>query len=214
MVTRGGHGARGVGGSSGCCYRVAMSGLEIAAVILGVINVTLIVLRSMWNYPFGLVMVSLYAVIFYETKLYSDALLQIFFFVVNIYGWWYWQRGKATAGDIRVELLSARARIAWTIGLLGMIIGWGWMMDSRTDAHFPYWDGAIAMLSVVAQLLMSRRYLENWLLWILVDVLAVGLYWVKDLKLTAALYIVFLALSIWGFEEWMRARRATGRPIR
>nr|WP_246623939.1 nicotinamide riboside transporter PnuC [Sphingomonas colocasiae] len=178
---------------------------------MGVINVTLIVLRSIWNYPFGIVMVSLYAVIFYQTKLYSDSLLQIFFFVIQIYGWWYWHRARAEAGEVRVELLSGRARAAWVAALLALIALWGWMMDTRTDAHFPYWDGAIAMMSVAAQILMSRRFLENWILWILVDVLAVGLYWVKDLKLTSALYVVFLALSIWGFEEWMRARRASGR---
>jgi nicotinamide mononucleotide transporter len=190
-----------------------MGGLEIIAEILGVINVTLVVLRNIWNYPVALVMVSLYAVIFYETNLYSDALLQIFFFVVNIYGWWYWSRGKAETGDIRVELLSNRARLGWLVGLVVLTIGWGWLMDTRTEAHFPYWDGAIAMTSVAAQILMSRRFLENWVLWVLVDVLAVGLYWVKDLKLTSALYVVFLALSIWGFEEWMRVRREAGRPI-
>jgi nicotinamide mononucleotide transporter len=189
-----------------------MSALEVIAVFLGMINVTLVVLRSIWNYPFGIVMVSLYAVIFYETHLYSDALLQIFFFFVNIYGWWYWARGKAEAGEVRVELLSNRARVAWLGSLVALTIGWGWLMDTRTDAHFPYWDGAIAMTSVAAQILMSRRFLENWVLWILVDVLAVGLYWVKDLKLTSALYVVFLALSIWGFEEWMRVRREAGRP--
>lgn len=190
---------------------MGVSALEIIAVILGVINVTLIVLRSIWNYPFGIVMVSLYAVIFYQTKLYSDALLQIFFFVIQIYGWWYWHRARAEAGEVRVELLSGRARVAWIAALLVLTALWGWMMDTRTDAHFPYWDGAIAMMSVAAQILMSRRFLENWILWILVDVLAVGLYWVKDLKLTSALYVVFLALSIWGFEEWMRARRVSRR---
>lgn len=188
-----------------------MGGLEIIAVVLGLINVTLVVLRNIWNYPVALVMVSLYAVIFYQTNLYSDALLQIFFFVMNIYGWWYWARGKAETGDIRVELLSNRARLGWAVWLVALTIGWGWLMDNRTDAHFPYWDGAIAMTSVAAQILMSRRFLENWVLWILVDVLAVGLYWVKDLKLTSALYVVFLALSIWGFEEWMRVRREAGR---
>lgn len=188
-----------------------MGGLEIIAVVLGLINVTLVVLRNIWNYPVALVMVSLYAVIFYQTNLYSDALLQIFFFVMNIYGWWYWARGKAETGDIRVELLSNRARLGGAAWLVALTFGWGWLMDNRTDAHFPYWDGAIAMTSVAAQILMSRRFLENWVLWILVDVLAVGLYWVKDLKLTSALYVVFLALSIWGFEEWMRVRREAGR---
>lgn len=185
-----------------------MGTIEVIAVILGLANVTLVVLRSIWNYPFALVMVALYAVIFHDAKLYSDALLQLFFFVVNIYGWWYWARGQAESGEIRVESLSWSARLSWLAGIVVLIGLWGWLMDTRTDAHFPYWDGAIAMMSVAAQILMSRRYLENWILWIAVDILAVGLYWVKDLRLTSALYVVFLALSIWGLEEWMRVRRA------
>lgn len=190
------------------CYRLGVGTIEVIAVILGLANVTLVVLRSIWNYPFALVMVALYAVIFHDAKLYSDALLQLFFFVVNIYGWWYWARGQAESGEIRVERLSWSGRLSWLAGIVVLIGLWGWLMDTRTDAHFPYWDGAIAMMSVAAQILMSRRYLENWILWIAVDILAVGLYWVKDLRLTSALYVVFLALSIWGLEEWMRVRRA------
>ncbi|MBB5684335.1 nicotinamide riboside transporter PnuC [Sphingobium boeckii] len=184
-----------------------MSGLEIIAVILGAINIVLIVRRNIWNYPVGMAMVTLYAQIFFDAKLYSDALLQIFFFIVQIYGWWYWLRGRAQVGDIVVEALSWRARGLGVAGLILATASWGWMMHRYTDAHFPWWDGGIAMMSVAAQLLMSRRYLENWLLWIGVDIMSVGLYWVKDLKLTSALYVVFLALSIWGFEEWMRVRQ-------
>lgn len=185
--------------------------LEIIAVALGLINVTLVVLRNIWNFPVALVMVSLYAVIFYDAKLYSDALLQIFFFVVNIYGWWYWARGKAAEGEVRVEVLSPWSRGLLIAGLALAIGFWGWIMNRYTDAHFPWWDAAIAMMSVAAQILLSRRYVENWALWIAVDVLAVGLYWVKALQLTSALYVVFLALSIWGQEEWLRALRGPRR---
>lgn len=187
--------------------------LEVIAVVLGIVNVTLVVRRSIWNFPFALVMVSLYGVIFFEAKLYSDALLQIFFFAVNIYGWWYWTRAKAEAGEIRVEAMRRGMRLAFAMGLAVAIAAWGWVMHRYTDAHFPWWDGAIAMMSIAAQILMSRRYIENWALWIAVDVLAVGLYWVKDLQLTSALYVVFLALSIWGQEEWLRARRRLPRAV-
>lgn len=188
-----------------------MGTIEVIAVVLGVINVTLVVRRNIWNFPVALVMVSLYGVIFFDARLYSDALLQIFFFAVNIYGWWYWARGKAETGEVHVEVMQPWTRAA-LLGALALAIAlWGWMMSTYTDAHFPWWDAAIAMMSVAAQLLMSRRYLENWALWIAVDVLAVGLYWVKELQLTSALYVVFLALSIWGQEEWLRALRGPRR---
>ena len=187
-----------------------MSPLELAAVLLGVVNVTLVVRRSLWNYPFGLVMVALYAIIFREAKLYSDALLQVFFFVVQIYGWANWSRSAADTGEVRVERLAPTTLVRALIGSGVAIVGWGWGMHRLTDAAYPWWDGAVAVLSVVAQVMMSRRLIENWLWWIAVDLLAIGLYAAKDLWLTAGLYVVFLVLATWGLIDWRRAERSAG----
>lgn len=186
-----------------------MPPIEILAVLLGLANVTLIVRRSIWNYPFGLVMVLLYADIFWDAKLYSDAGLQIFFFIVQLYGWWAWSRNRADAGEIVVERLGTVGRLAWSAGCVLAIAGWGAVMHRFTDASFPWWDASIAVLSVAAQILMTRRYIENWVLWIVVDIVSIGVYTVKALHLTAGLYVVFLALAIWGLVEWYRteARR-------
>lgn len=183
-----------------------MTPIEIAAFLLGLVNVTLVVRRSIWNYPFGIAMVALYFWVFLGARLYSDALLQIFFFVVQLYGWWNWARSRAETGEVRVELLSRGARACWLIGCAAATAGWGTMMHSYTDAAYPWWDGSVAMLSIAAQVLMSRRHLENWMLWIAVDVLAIGLFAVKGLWLTALLYAIFLALSVWGLIHWARAR--------
>ena len=185
-----------------------MSPIEIAAAVLGLINVTLVVRRSLWNYPFGLAMVTLYGFIFYREKLYSDALLQIFFVVVNLYGWFNWARSRAATGEVRVETLDDRARLVWLALCVALVLGWGAMMHRYTDAHFPWWDGAIAMLNVVAQYLQSRRYIESWVLWILVDLLAVPLFAVKGLIPTAILYTIFLSLCVWGLSDWAKARKA------
>ena len=188
-------------------YRRGMSLLEAIAVALGLINVVLVVRRSLWNYPFGIVMVVLYAHIFFDARLYSDALLQLFFFMVQIYGWVHWARVAAQTGDVAVVRLTPRARLGWAIGCAVATAIWGWGMYRFTDAAYPWWDGGVAILSVAAQLLMSRRFIENWVLWIAVDVLAIGLYAVKDLGLTAGLYGVFLLLSIWGLIGWRGAER-------
>jgi len=184
-----------------------MSPLEIAATLLGVANIVLIVRRSIWNYPFALAMVSLYAVIFFEAKLYSDAGLQIFFFLVNLYGWWAWSRNRAEAGEVVVERLTPAGLAGWIAGSLAAILIWGTMMARLTDASYPYWDGSVAMLSVAAQILMTRRYLENWHWWIAVNAVSIPLYLRKDLLLTAGLYGLFLILAIWGLIEWRRAER-------
>ena len=191
-----------------------MENLENLAATLGLINIVLVVRRSLWNYPFGIAMVSLYFFIFAEEKLYSDALLQIFFLVVQLYGWWNWTRGRDTSGGLIVKRLSRQALLCWIVVIAAATALWGWLMHSFTDAAFPWWDASVAMISIGAQILLSRRYIENWPFWVLVDAVAIGLYHSKGLEKTAILYAVFLIVAAWGWREWMlvgRAQRAN-RP--
>ncbi len=181
--------------------------IEMTAVALGLINVTLIIRRTIWNYPFGILMVILYAKIFYDYKLYSDALLQVYFLAIQIYGWWYWLRGRDTDGLILVERLQARSYPLYAAIAVAGVATLGTVMDQLTDADYPYWDASIAILSVLAQFLMSRRRLESWVLWITVDLLAIALFWIKGLEPTAALYAVFLVLATTGLVAWWRAWR-------
>lgn len=185
-----------------------MNMLEWLAAGLGVINVTLIVRRSVWNYPFGLAMVSLYFFVFFEARLYSDALLQIFFFVVQLYGWRHWALAKRAAGQVPVALLGGRERLAWAAATAAASLAWGFAMARFTDAAAPMWDAAIAGMSIAAQILMARRRIENWLLWILVDIIAVWLFWSRGLLWTSGLYALFLMLSVAGLSGWTRALRA------
>ena len=186
--------------------------LELVAVLLGLANIVLLVFRSVWNYPFGIVMVLLYFFVFSEAKLYSDALLQIFFLVVQLYGWWHWVRNKAETGAIVVETLPVRALLLIAAASLAAIFGWGALMHRFTDASYPWWDGSVAILSVVAQILLARRYIENWAIWILVDLISIGLYAAKGLWPTLGLYVVFLIISVLGLIEWRRVRRRAERP--
>ena len=181
--------------------------LEWVAVALGIANIALLIRRSIWNYPFALAMVTLYAFIFYEAKLYSDTLLQGFFFVVNIFGWMMWRRAAGDAGPVKVERLSAAQRINWVAGTLVATGLWGWLMHYYTDAASPWWDAGVAMGSVAAQILLAQRKIENWYGWIAVDMLAVGLYASRGLWLTSGLYALFLTMCIVGLLEWRRAER-------
>lgn len=150
-------------------------------------------------------MVVLYAKIFYDYQLYSDALLQIYFFFIQFYGLYYWLKGKANDGKIIVEYLPGKQ---YSYYLLMAFTGWltlSYLMYEYTDASYPYWDGAIAALSVLAQLLLSRRHVESWYLWIAVDILAIGLFYIKELEPTAALYGVFLILATIGLFKWRNA---------
>jgi nicotinamide mononucleotide transporter len=186
--------------------------VEIAAVVLGLINVALIIRRTVWNYPFGLAMVVLYAWIFYDYRLYSEALLQVYYVAIQLYGWWYWLRGRGDDGLVIVRRLPVSHWPWYALGGLAGVAALGTAMDRWTDAASPYWDGTIAVLSVLAQFLLSRRQLESWVLWIAVDVLAIGLFLTRELYPTAALYAVFLLLAVAGLAAWTRAFRRHEAP--
>ena len=183
-----------------------MTQMEIIAVLLGIANIILIIRRSVWNYPFALAMVTLYFFIFRDLKLYSDAGLQVFFFAVNLYGLWAWSRNKAETGEVVVERLGRDALLAWIAGSVLATLAWGFVMSRHTDASYPFWDAAVAMLSVAGQILMTRRKLENWWWWIVVNTISIPLYFVKGIYLTAGLYVLFLGLAIAGLVEWRRAQ--------
>lgn len=184
-----------------------MNWTEWVAAGLGVINVALVVRRSVWNYPFALAMVSLYFVVFAEARLYSDALLQIFFFAVNLYGWHSWVRAKAEAGEVPVAIMTVRERFLWLAATLAASLVWGLGMARFTDAAAPIVDAGVAGFSIAAQILLARRKLENWVVWIAVDVVAIGLYASRGLTLTAGLYALFLLLATLGFFQWRSALR-------
>jgi nicotinamide mononucleotide transporter len=178
---------------------------EWIAAALGLVTVALVVRRSVWNYPFALAMVSLYFFVFWDARFYSDALLQVFFLAINIYGWRNWLRSREASGEVVVTVLTVRERLLWLVGTLVASLAWGWGMATYTDAAAPYPDALIAGGSVAAQILQARRRVESWVLWIAVDLIAVPLYWSRGLDPTAALYAVFLVMACAGLLSWWKA---------
>ncbi len=184
----------------------AMNHLELAATVMGVVSVTLTVRQNIWCWPTGLVMVTLYFFIFKEAKLYSDMGLQVVYVFMQLYGWYFWLNGK-NQGPADIKVLTPQARMAWGAASAVGIVGLGYGMGQFTDAALPYWDAATTVLSLVAQWLLGRKVLENWAIWITVDVLAIGVYINRDLHLTAGLYGVFLLLAATGLWTWIKEWR-------
>ena len=184
--------------------------IENAAALLGLVNVAILVRRSIWNYPFGIASVALYTWVFYEARLYSDTLLQPYFLAMQVYGWFNWLHGRNTDGLARIETMSWRERAAFGAGTFAVAFVLGFLFSRYTNAAAPFVDASCAAMSITAQYLLSIRRLENWILWIVVDVIYVGLYWWKELHATALLYAVFLALSVAGLLEWRREYRTHG----
>lgn len=185
------------------------SPLEVVAAAFGVISVFLSTRQNIWSWPTGIVNVALYAVVFYQGRLYGQMGLQPIYLVLSIYGWYEWLHG----GEHRTELHVSRAspRLLTTLAALNLV---AWLalvaVLRRTDAALPWLDALLTTTSLVAQWMMTRKILENWLLWIALDVVYVPMFFSQRLYATALLYAVFLVLATMGYVEWRRSlvRRA------
>lgn len=186
--------------------------LQWTAVGTGVISVYLSVKQRIWSWPTALVNVALYFVVFKNERLYADMGLQVIYFVLSLYGWYEWLYG----GENRTELKVSRATAGMAVRLAAItVVGvavLGTLFSRYTDAALPYVDSATATVSLVAQWMMTRKVLENWAVWIAVDVVYVGMFVYKHLYPTAALYAGFLVLALMGHLQWLRSFKADRAP--
>lgn len=183
-----------------------MSPLEIIASALGVWAVWLTVRQNRWCWPLGLLMVLMYAWIFYDGKLYSNMLLQAVYAVLQGYGWWQWTRGGSSQTGVQVSRLSQTGiLLSLAIGAVAAL-ALGYLMATFTDAAAPWQDATLSTFSLVAQVWMAQKRVECWPLWIVLDLLFVGLFVQQGLYPTAALYGLFTLLALNGWLTWRRDR--------
>ena len=187
-----------------------MSPLELIAALVGALSVWLSVRQNIWSWPTAIVNVVLYAIVFYEAKLYADMGLQVVYAVLSIYGWYEWLYGGAGRTELRVTRTGARLGVLLALIAAAGSVVIGLFLHHETDAALPFMDSFLSSTSLVAQWMMTKKLLENWAVWISVDVLYVGMFIFKGLFLTSALYAVFLALAIKGFIDWRRSMSAQG----
>lgn len=184
--------------------------IEIAGAVLGVICVVLFVRQNVWAWPTGIVNVGLYIVVFYRAKLYADMGLQVVYVVVSLYGWYQWLHPGEGRRELPVTRVSLREGVI--LGLVTLATGafMAHTLATHTDAALPYWDSATVAVSLAAQWLMTRKKLENWMLWIGADLVMIGIYLVKALHPTAALYAVYTVLAILGLRTWRKSMASSG----
>ena len=182
-----------------------MTWIEAIATVAGVLCVWLLVRQNVWNFAFAIIQVTLSAYVFYQQRLFSDAILQVFFAALNVYGWIHWTRGGSVREEIPVTRMTRRAMIGWSLAAVALTAIWGTFAKLQLNAAAPYVDGFILVASLVAQWLTARKYLESWWLWILIDLVAIPLYASRELYFFAGLYVVFLALCFLGLREWRQS---------
>jgi nicotinamide mononucleotide transporter len=185
-----------------------ISGLELVAVIFGIVSVYLSTRENILSWPTAIVNVSLFTVLFFRAGLYSDTGLQVVYLVLSIYGWYQWLYGGA--GHSKLAVSKTKKRTWLILAAIGVV---SWFLLSTITARLPgtslpRLDSATTTISLIAQWMMTRKLLENWLLWVGVDIVYVGMFIYKDLYLTAFNYGVYLVIAAFGYFAWKKSLAA------
>jgi nicotinamide mononucleotide transporter len=180
-----------------------MTMLEIAGFVFGVAGVYLTLRENVWCFPVGLINVSISLFLFFEQKLYADALQQLVYIVLLTYGWFRWlHHVNKKAPDVSISTASALLKYfgIWVAGSFTL----GYFLSNYTDASTPWLDSAATVMSFIAQWMIARKKIENWLLWIIVNITYTGIYIYKELYLYAVLFTIYLILAIAGYFTWKK----------
>jgi len=214
-----------------------LSWIEAAGTLAGLLCIWLASLEKISNYAFGLINVTLFAIIFFQIQLYASLLLQLFFFAANIYGWYAWSR-QTSQNEAELQIrwlpLPLPKALAWlavcvvAIGLMTAFIdpvfafltkiavsvmqtlGLNVAMPQLQPDAFPFWDSSMMVLSIVAMILMTRKYVENWLLWVIINVISVVIFALQGVWAMSLEYLILTFIALNGSRMWMNSARERG----
>ncbi|MFC3022239.1 nicotinamide riboside transporter PnuC [Vibrio zhugei] len=205
-----------------------MSWIEAIGTLFGLLCIWFASKEKTINYPFGLLNVTLFAIIFYQIQLYGILLLQVFFFAANVYGWYAWTRTDDNGETLSVRWMTPSKQTVVavlsviSIALMTMYIdrffallanftintmnvfGARLTLPTLSPDAFPFWDSTLTVLSIVAQILMTRKYVENWILWVVVNVISIGVYAAQGVYALAIEYVILLFIALNGTREWVK----------
>ena len=181
---------------------------ELIGAASGLLCVWLIIRENIWNWPVGLAYALVSLLVFYKARLYSDLVLHVFYVFMNGYGWYYWLRGagaRGTGGRLVVARLRKRSASLLGVATVIGIVAMGWLFDYYTDADLAYWDSTTTVMSFAAMWMAAHKYIENWIVWLVIDVLATGIYIFKGIWPYAVLYGLYIPMAVWGWMAWLRS---------
>ncbi|MFJ5979330.1 nicotinamide riboside transporter PnuC [Enterobacter cancerogenus] len=212
-----------------------LSWIEAVGTLAGLLCIWLASLERIVNYAFGLINVTLFAIIFFQIQLYASLLLQLFFFVANIYGWYAWSRQNSQQeAELQIRWLPLPKAIAWlvacivAIGLMTIYInpvfafltrvavsamsglGLNVTMPALQPDAFPFWDSCMMVLSIAAMVLMTRKYVENWLLWVIINVISVVIFALQGVYAMSLEYLLLTFIALNGSRMWIKSARERG----
>lgn len=179
---------------------------EWLGVITGFICIYLAARENIWSWPVSIISVLAYAWVFFEARMYGDMALQFYFLFTAMYGWYYWVK-KQDLQEKPIDTITTKGWILSLISVLVLSVLLGFFLDNYTNTDVPYEDGFCTAMSFVAQFLLTRKILQNWLLWIFVDICYIPLYLYKNLNLSAIFYAFLVAIALKGYLDWRKNYR-------
>ncbi|BBQ84784.1 TPA: nicotinamide riboside transporter PnuC [Kluyvera ascorbata] len=212
-----------------------LSWIEAVGTVAGLLCIWLASLEKIVNYLFGLINVTLFAIIFFQIQLYASLLLQLFFFAANLYGWYAWSRQTSQhEAELQIRWLPLPKALGWlaacviAIALMTLYIdpvfavltqvavnvmqglGMNVVMPTLQPDAFPFWDSCMMVLSIAAMVLMTRKYVENWLLWVVINVISVAIFALQGVYAMALEYLLLTFIALNGSRMWMNSARERG----
>jgi nicotinamide mononucleotide transporter len=186
--------------------------LEAAGVVTGAVCVWLTVRESVWNFPVSLANVSLFCVLFFGARLYADAGLQVVYFGLTLTGWYLWLHGGERGTALRISRIGTGDAVRLAIGGVALTVVL-WITLRHVGGSASFFDALTTSISLCAQWMLNRKYVESWYAWIAADLIYIPLYAYKELYLTAGLYAVFLVMATLGLMHWRGTWRAQALPV-
>jgi nicotinamide mononucleotide transporter len=182
----------------------AWSVLETLAVVLAIAYLLLAIRENIWCWFFAGISTAIYVYLFITARLYMESALNVFYFAMAIYGWSVWYRGRTDDHELPVSKWAVSIHAYAIAAIIGASLVSGFLLDTRTDAAFPYIDSLTTWAAIWATFLVARKVLENWWYWLVIDLASIFIYWSRDLQLTSVLFVVYVIMIPFGLISWTR----------
>lgn len=184
----------------------AIDPLEFVGLIIGLLYLYLEYKANIWLWPVGVIMPLVYIVIFFESKFYADMGIYIYYFFASIYGWYIWAKHRKVTKNDETFISHLPYKYIGRLSIIFLLVfaTIAFILIRYTDSTVPYGDSFTTTLSILAMWLLAHKYIEQWLLWIVVNIVSTGLYFWKGLDTTAVLFIIYSIIPVFGYFKWKR----------
>lgn len=180
-----------------------MSFLEIVGFIFGVAGVWLTIKKNIWCFPVGIVNVLITAYLVFNKTLFADTLQQLVYFVLLVIGWVNWN-SSSSRNKLEISFVTKKSYMSLAVIFITGSLLMGYVFSNYSAASFPYWDSGATVICFIAQWLIAKRKIENWILWMIANPMYIAMYLLKDLPLYAVLSFIYLVMAVLGFVEWRK----------